>query len=38
MQTSTTIVENITEIPQKAKNGTDIWSTDTTVGIYPKEC
>jgi hypothetical protein len=37
MQTSTTIMENSMEIPQKAKGRTAIWSSDTTTGCIPKE-
>jgi hypothetical protein len=37
MQISITIMENSMEIPQKAKDRTAIWSSDTLLGIFPKE-
>ena len=36
MQTDAATVENIMEIPQKTKNGTAFWASDSTAGLYPK--
>ena len=37
MQTSTTTVENSMKVPQKIKNGTTIWSNNSSIGYLPKE-
>ena len=37
MQTTTATVENSMEIPQKIKNGSAFWPSDTTSGNIPKE-
>ena len=35
MQTDAAPVENSMEFPQKTKNGTAFWSSDSTAGIIP---
>ena len=35
MQTGAAIVENSMEFPQKTKNGTSFWASNSTAGIIP---
>ena len=35
MQTGAATVENSVEFPQKTKNGTALWSSNSTAGIIP---
>ena len=36
MQTDAATVQNSMEFPQKAKNGTAFWPSNSTLGLYPK--